>query len=515
MPREFNTSGPCLAESHYMLPPLERLSQVRELIDRKKYFIIHAPRQTGKTTLLRSLSRQLTEEGSYAAITVSLESFTQDDPDKSLPRIVRHIIYTAQEQLPAPIQPKENKEITADPDTALLKFLKEWSAACAKPIVIFFDEIDSLPGKTLTSVLRQLRDGYTSRPAPFPQSVALVGLRDIRDYKIPIGDNTILGSASPFNIKEESFLLRNFTADEVKTLLLQHTNETGQLFHPDAAGEIFFQTGGQPWLVNALASQLTTRYDALLKDPSLTVTVDNVIEAREILIRRRDTHLDSLVDKLREDRVQRVIEPILVGESIPPDIYNDDLKYVEDLGLISRASGSTEISNPIYREIIPRSLTYVAEGNIPDEPAWYIDKDGFLDTRKVIDGFIEFWRENGEVLLRGMPYHEAAPHLSFMAYLQRVVNSGGHISREFALGTKRADLVVNYKGRKDIIELKLARAYKALERGLEQVSAYAARLGQKTGYLVIFDTNAESPLEERGSIEEIVRDGINVVVVWV
>ena len=48
MPRFFNTAGPCVAADHYMLPPMRRLPEVRGLIDEKRYFVLHAPRQSGK-----------------------------------------------------------------------------------------------------------------------------------------------------------------------------------------------------------------------------------------------------------------------------------------------------------------------------------------------------------------------------------------------------------------------------------------------------------------------------------
>jgi hypothetical protein len=269
-----------------------------------------------------------------------------------------------------------------------------------------------------------------------------------------------------------------------------------------------------------LAGQVTTDIDAVVPDRNQPVEKAHVAEAREILIERRDTHLDSLVDKLREPRVKRVIEPILIGSAVRPDVYDDDFKYVEDLGLVTRRGGATEIANPIYAEIIPRVLTYVTQGNVPDKPEWYVAADGTLDMRKLIDGFIEFWRENGEVLLEGMPYQEAAPHLVFMAYLQRIVNAGRRIEREFALGTKRADLFVEYGGRKDVIELKLAGGYKTLEHGLAQVAGYAKRLGREVGYLVLFDVEgaAERKKEEwweRGEVEEREQDGVRVVVLRV
>lgn len=514
MARFFNTAGPCLPGKHYLLPPERRLSQVRQIVDAEAYFVIHAPRQTGKTTLLRSLSRSLTEEGRHAALTVSLESLTDPEVDSSLPQLLHKLARTARQQLPEAQRPPDPGAFESPPRDALNAYLSAWAEQIDLPLVLFLDEVDAVPGPVLLSILKQLRDGYTSRPAPFPQSVALAGLRDVRDYRAGLRpDGESLGTASPFNIKTESLTLRSFTAAEVAELLGQHTKETGQVFTREATAEVFHQSQGQPWLVNALAAQLTTRYDALVPDRAQPIERAHVLDAREILIERRDTHLDSLVARLHEDRVQRVIEPILVGDPIGADTYHDDIKYVEDLGLVTRAHGTTQIANPIYQEIIPRVLTYVTQGNVPDEPAWYVADDGTLDLPALIQGFLGFWRRHGEVLLRGMPYQEAAPHLVFMAYLQRIVNSGGRVERELAVGTGRADLVVDYGGRQDVIELKLQRGPHTLPDGLEQVARYAARLGRDHGYLVIFDPKSETPWATRGAVEEVAAGDVTVVVV--
>ena len=516
MPRVFNTAGPCLAEKHYMIPPTKRLSQIRPLIDGEHYFVIHAPRQTGKTTLLRNLSRELTEEGKYAALTVSLESFTEPDVAQMMPQILYATEYAAGHQLRVPLQPPDRASFVGQPHAALKAYLSTWCAQLDRPLVVFFDEIDSVSGPVLLSVLRQLRDGYTSRPAPFPQSVALVGMRDVRDYRIQLRTDTeSLGTASPFNIKTRSLTLRNFTEEEAQELLTQHTKETEQEFGRDAQEAIFEQTQGQPWLVNALASQLTTSYDALVPDRRVTVTREQVLEARDMLIERRDTHLDSLVARLQDGRIRRVIEPILVGEAAFDPAFNDDFVYTRDLGLVTTRNGNVVIANPIYQEIILRVLSFHVQMGIPDQPAWYMADDGTLNLPKLIEGFLQFWRENGEVLLRGMPYQEAAPHLVFMAYLQRIVNAGGRITREFAIGTRRADLVVEFGGRRDVIELKLAHVYKSLERGLAQVSAYSKRLGRDVGYLMLFDRESGVPFEERGTVEAMEYEGMTVMVVRV
>ncbi|CAK8725453.1 ATPase AAA-type core domain-containing protein [Candidatus Electrothrix laxa] len=513
MTKKFNTTGPCLQERHYMLPPEQRLAEVRDLIDDQAFFVIHAPRQTGKTTLLRNLSRQLTQEGRYAAMTISLESLTLPDIDKMVPQLLDKLEYDSRFQLPPELGPPSPDAFTSKSSVSLTQYLSDWSSNIDRPLVIFFDEIDSLPGVVLLSLLRQLRDGYCCRPAPFPQSIALVGLKDIRDYKISIRqDAESLGTASPFNIKARSLLMRNFSKDEVQALLDQHTQETGQPFTAEAAAEIFRLTQGQPWLTNALAAQLVTDYDALVKDRSCPVTKETVSKTREILIERRDTHLDSLTDKLREKRVRAVIEPIMVGKGDFDQAFNDDFLYAKNLGLVSDARGRIEIANPIYQEIIPRILTYPIQMAIPDEPAWFVAKDGTLDIMQLIDGFIRFWRRNGEVLLRGMPYHEAAPHLVFMAYLQRIINSGGSIEREFAIGTGRADLVIDFKNRQDVIELKLLRGSYTRPEGVEQVARYATRLCRDRGYLVIFDPSDKRPWEERGQLATEICKGIEVIV---
>lgn len=513
MSRVFNTAGPCLEDRHYMIPPERRLTQVRPIVEGAYYFVLFAPRQTGKTTLLRSLSRALTAEGRYAAITTSLESYTGTDLAVMMPQILWGLEDSARHQLPPELMPPPRAPFSAEPHVAIKAYLSAWSAACPRPLVVFLDEVDALPGELLLSVLRQIRDGYTSRPAPFPHSLALVGLRDVRDYKIRLRpDGESLGTASPFNIKVRSLELDTFTEEEVNELLSQHTAHTGQRWEPDALAEVWRQSRGQPWLVNALAAQLVTDFDALVPDRQAVVTRAHVLEAREILIERRDTHLDSLADRLKEDRVRRIMEPILLGDVTLDHTFNDDFLYAKNLGLVTQEEGKIRIANPIYAEIIPRALSSHVQMGIPDEPAWYRLPDGTLDLPKLIQGFVAFWRRHGEVLLRGMPYQEAAPHLVFMAYLQRIVNAGGRIERELAVGTGRADLVVELGCRTDIIELKLHRGRHSLPEGLEQVARYATRLGRDRGYLVIFDPTSDTPFEERGTLEEILQGEVTVTV---
>jgi hypothetical protein len=175
----------------------------------------------------------------------------------------------------------------------------------------------------------------------------------VRDYKVASGGSERLHTASPFNVKVESLTLRPFTAAEVAELYGQHTADTGQIFAPAALRRAFELTQGQPWLVNALARQAV---QVVVPDPGQPVDVAEINQAKELLIQRQDTHLDSLAERLREPRVRHVIEPLLAGQVLA-DVPADDIRFVLDLGLCrADPAGGLMIANPIYREVIPRVL---------------------------------------------------------------------------------------------------------------------------------------------------------------
>jgi hypothetical protein len=360
--------------------------------------------------------------------------------------------------------------------------------------VLLLDEIDALAEDPLLSVLAELRPGYTARPQPFVHALALVGLRDVSSARTRLrSDQESMGAPAPFNVVSASLTLRSFTRDEVAELYQQHTGDTGQVFTPEASLRAFEETRGQPWLVNALARQIT---EESVPDPAQAITAADVTAATEVLIQRRDTHLDSLVDKLHEPRVRRIIEPILAGTTIAMDAYNDDLLYAKDLGLVE-AEPTVRIANPIYQEIIPRALMYLMQVNISEGAASFSRKDGSLDVRALLRAFQAFFAEHSEAWLGRFDYQEAGPHLILMAFLQRVVNGGGAIRREFAVGSGRVDLLVEWKGQRDAIELKVRRGDKTEAQGLQQLSRYLDRLGLDEGFLVLFDQRKDVSWDDK------------------
>ncbi len=504
--KTFNTAGPCVPGKHYMIPP--KFSTFKKLIDAERYFILHAPRQTGKTTLMLQLMKHLNEEGKYIALYVNIEAAQpwRNKIAEVNQTIVNEFQLNAEIYLPKEIQP--SPRTLEGSVNSFSTFLSRWCLELPKPLVVLMDEVDALIGDGLLSVLRQLRSGYNKRPNAFPHALCLIGLRDIRDYRIysDASKRHILGG-SAFNIKEKSILLKDFTFEEIKDLYAQHTTETGQTFTHPAIQQVYYLTHGQPWLVNALGRELA--FDEQAIDWNEKVTKADVDNAAEILIQRRDVHLDQLADKLTEPRVANIIESILIGEENVEDFLNEDQQYLIDLGLIRKGTIGLEIANPIYREIIPRELTATRQEMLGINPQWYVKPDGKLDIEKLLDTYIEFYKQHSELITKRRTYTEAAHHLLFMAWLQRIVNGGGQISREYAAGLGRLDLCIEFAGERFAFELKLNSKF-ALAEGKKQLLDYLDRLGLDSGWLIIFNRGEIKEWDEVGK-REAVNDRIEVI----
>ena len=516
MGRFFNTAGPCQSNIHYTLDPMKRLPSVRALIAQQKYFVLHAPRQTGKTTTMISFVQAMNQEGKYAAVYANVEpaQAVRHDVTMANDAFVRAVASNARFFLPKAFWPSK-AALNVRPGAEQFKdFLQTWCTELPKPLVLFIDEADSLIGDSLLSLLRQLRSGYALRPTGFPHAAALIGLRDIRDYRIySENEKRFVIGGSAFNIKDESLAMRNFSPNDVRELYAQHTAETGQQFTEEALDLVFGQTQGQPWLVNALGKQMCFG-DHKVPD-GRTVTADDVYKAGELLIQRRDTHLDHLGDKLTELRVAKVIDVILSSghlkslESIP----EDDLQYVIDLGLVVRTREGIGIANPIYREIIPRQLTVVEQSFMRSDPNWYVTPEGRLDINLVLKRFFEFYRENAEMLESRKVYVEAAYHLAFMAWLQRIVNGGGYIRREYAAGLGFVDVVIQFGPDRFVFELRTAQNFVRKE-ALAQIARYAHKMSVTECYLMVFRREMTDP-KKVGERKVVKYDGLKVYLIWI
>ena len=509
MERFFNTAGPVIPAEHYNIPLIERMDweEIQQLIRSRHYFVLHAPRQTGKTSTLLAIMEVLNEAGQYHAVYANIEGAqsARGDVHRGIATVCSVIArsveyYIGDSKVGEWLQEKGHH---VPVDDRLTQLLVQWSLGSALPCVLLLDEVDALVGDTLISLLRQVRAGYAQRPRAFPQSVVLCGVRDVRDYRMRQSGGEVITGGSAFNIKAKSLRMDNFTQTETRALLLQHTHQTGQKFSETIFPELWEDTKGQPWLVNALAHEMVWE-DKTARNRTVTIDLERYFAARERLIQSRATHLDQLADKLKEKRVQQVIGAVLSGED--PEvgavdlIFPDDQQYVEDLGLIVTHPW-VRISNRIYMEIIPRELTWVAQTRIlaGTESSWYIDAEHRLNMVKLLSAFQQFFRENSQSWIQRFDYKEAGPQLLLQAFLQRIINGGGRLNREYGLGRKRTDLLIKWPIDPDkgmygpvqsvVLELKIQRGRleSLLPKALAQTSEYADMVGADESHLIFFN----------------------------
>jgi hypothetical protein len=489
-----------------MLPPKDRLvgAQLDRYIRDKLYWVFHAPRQTGKTTFLQSWMREINAGDEAIACYVSVEDCQGIiERAEAMRTVYKAVCRFAQNAgLPVP----ELDDVSTE--GLLASALTEWSKLVApKPLIVLFDEVDVLEGDALISFLRQLRNGFAVRSTGlFPVSIALVGMRDLRDYITAAKGGIAPNPGSPFNIKADSAVLTNFDKADIAKLFAQRTEETGQRIDSGALDYVYDQSRGQPWIVNSLFMRATMRI--LGEESRETLTVDHLVQAREQMIQARETHLDALEVRLRDSGIRRVVEAIIVGDTdLSLTRTNPQVELAMDLGLITwHAETGFVIANPIYEEILTRHLNAPYHDNLPPPSTWQWKKaDGSLDMDSLLREFQRFWRKNSELWEQKADYTEAFPHLLLMAFLQRIFNGGGRVEREYAAGRGRVDLAIEYDKRWYIIEIKLLRSHDSPEEikaeGLRQTEMYRDRIDPAApAYLFIFDRRPQTkqlPWEER------------------
>ena len=516
----FNTAGPIKTDLNYYVPPLDRIdvTQILNLGGQSQFCVLHAPTQSGITSTLFALRDKINEGEQYRAAYLNVETAQPANSNvrAGMQAILSLLSCEAEHHLNDPYVREIWQETLNSKGEfeALAEVLMMWSEIDSRPLFLIIDEIDVLSGDMLISMLHQLRSGLTERSEKFPQHVILFGVRSVRNYRIHSSlEKAGIPSGSAFNVITESIRLGDFDEFQTRSLLLQHTGETGQGWSESALKEVWNSTRGQPWLVNSLANEACET----VKDQSRPICHDDIIESRETLISRCDIHLYELVYKLREERVKRVIEPLLSDELETAVFKHDDVQYLRDLGLI-RVDPPIAIANPIYREVIPRELIHYLDRFIPYETEWFLENSR-LTTGRLLETFQNFFREQSDNWIQKFNYQIAGSQLLLQAFLQRIVNISGRIEREYGAGRRHTNLLVEWKKgdvvQKFVIECRVSRngLKRDVSEGIDQTRDYMDRCGTDEGHLVIFDRSEGRSWEERLFRRDEVQGG-KPVTVW-
>jgi hypothetical protein len=523
MKRHFNITGPN-KEDHYGLDPLKRIDyrSIETLIERGRYFSVCSARQSGKTTFLLALKKKINVGKKYRCLYCNVEAAEAAGNDATkgvkliLSRIAQEVEFEFQDSWPY-----ENFSSILEhtgAEGALISFFERWARKeqlSQPPIVLLLDGVDLLVGRTLASVLRQMRTGQINSPLLFPQSVILCGVRDIRDTDIQIGDEFCIGRGGS-DIRESSIVLPNFTQGEIKELCDQYTAETGQAFNENAFPRIYALTGGRPWLVNALLCEAIYEM-GFGYDVSRSLTFGMIDAAKDHFIARQDSYMDQLANKLSSRSIRETLFPILVGGGWEKKPSQEDLDYLEDLELIKKTSSGWGITNAIYREILPK----VMGRNLKEELFHVVDRtqflkpDGRLDFRSMIKFYQKLYCDYFLTWGRRYDLVGVLAQVLLHTFLHYVLGDRGRMECDYALSTGRVDISVGWgysleggerREERFVVEIRLfdvTKSHEAVIRaGVAQVADYAKPRQVHEVYLIVLDEDDSKTWYDRLFQEE-------------
>ena len=493
--RVFEKSGLVIPDMSYYVP-LENVvnadkQDIQTMIDRGRYFSIFAPRQSGKTTFLTETCSQLHDDPTYAAIILSFQCYKDLDKTQFYALIEKALYSQLINRLREvgclkfdEIQQFLARHHLFDHISFGQLFEELNRILQLKKIVIFIDEFDGIPpaelGNFLTS-LRELYQEYKGKKQKALYSVGLVGIRNITKL--------VVGGVSPFNIADQ-ITLPPFTLENIRDLYGQYTVETNQPFTAAAVQKVHEETAGQPWLVNRLGTILTMDIKPETVDP---IDEPDVEKAIQILLKEKNDHFDNLYEKAKLYK-ETFVEIVFDHVKYKPN--HEEQSWLEQYGLIKNENGSAVVANNIYKSRFVE--TFFDEVNVPEPGETPLTTYGLpgdrLDMKRVLLDFNRYITQIGvnAFYQEEKPYEKTGKFL-LTAWLYQLVRSGdGELRHEVPGGLGRMDILLTYKRKKYIIEIKVNRYEdidEILNEGITQLSGkYLATEAVDEGYLVIFDT---------------------------
>ncbi|MDO4337469.1 MAG: AAA-like domain-containing protein [Eubacteriales bacterium] len=509
MSKIFNTSADCKPKLHYMVDISEKISEIKELVDRGEYFTINRARQYGKTTILRALGRTLEE--SYVVISLDFQvmSYANFENEQTFVSAFSSELLDNVKAIPEEI----NEKLIAFADgTAgnitlftLFRVLSKWCGLSKLPVVLIIDEVDSAANnQVFLDFLAQLRGYYINRDVkPTFQSVILAGVYDIKNMKRKLRPGEEHKANSPWNIAADFEVVMSFSAEEIAGMLQEYENDhhTGMDIK-EISGLIYDYTSGYPFLVSRLCKVIDEKVagSGQFPDKADAWKREGFLEAVRIVLGEKNTLFDSLANKLSDyPELREMIYALLFyGKEIPYNSLNKPIEIAEMFGFIKNENNKAVISNRIFETVLYNLfLSEEVVGNRIYDSALQnknqFIKDGKLDMKLVLEKFVEafdyLYGDQNEKFI------EDVGRRYFMLFLKPIINGTGNCYVEARTRKmNRTDIVVDYRGEQFVVELKLWRGKKYHADGEKQISEYLDFYHLKKGYMLTFCFNKKKEI---------------------
>ncbi len=505
MKKEFNVTGSCNPEWHYMVDTAKRFEAVESLIDKGKYFTINRARQYGKTTMLDWIWRKLS--GRYLVVPLSFEG-------------IDSTAYASHEAFAAMFarQMKENLLPMDSDDTAVeiwqnceatsmeeLSFvISKYCKEVQKPVVVTIDEVDkSLDNQLFLDFLGMLRNKYLERnrkglSSTF-HSVVLAGVYDVKNLKLKIRPEAEKKYNSPWNIAADFNVDMTFHPEEIAQMLGDYENDEHTGMDIKAISEeIYKYTNGYPFLVSYICKIIDEQFDKEWRPES-------VVRAVKLIVQGGSTLMDDLSKNLEHypDFREFMFQVAVNSEDYAYTLLNPMVNMGNMFSYIQNRNGMVAVHNLVFEEAL--YLYYTVDYSIKNSArisafASNYLVNGKLNMEHVVTRFRDLMHE--EYRESTVPFLEREGRLLFLTFLKPIINGiGFYYVEPETRDNRRMDLVVTYGQEEFIVELKIWRGDKYEQRGRDQLSEYLAVRGKDEGYLVTFDFSKDKQDAEPEWIE--------------
>ncbi|MDO4312474.1 MAG: ATP-binding protein [Eubacteriales bacterium] len=528
MTKSFNVNGLCYPTRHYMVNLQERLAQVKQLVDNGDYFIINRARQYGKTTLLRALRQYLQKE--YMVVSLDFQKLSSSDfedeyrfasifADAFLEDILT--LEEVNDQLSDGIEGLKSIVRNAAKSvglTELFRGLRKLCSVSPKPLVLMIDEVDSATNnQVFLDFLAQLRAFYLEREdKPTFQSVILAGVYDVKNLKHKIRPEDGHRYNSPWNIAADFNVDMSFSVSDIESMLLEYEQDvkTGMDIQ-SVASAVYDYTSGYPYLVSRICKLLAEQIVGTegFENLASVWTKEGVVEAVKEILKESNTLFDDMRKKLFDyPELRNMLYAILFnGNSFPfnPDNYAIDIGVM--FGFVKEKNGIVAVTNRIFETRLYNLFMSEEIMNSASYQAGVLDKNQFIQAgelnmdlimRKFTEHFTEvyadcdarFVEENGRRI--------------FLLYLKPIINGTGNYYIEARTrDMRRTDVIVDYRGKQYVIEMKLWRGNEYNKRGEKQLAGYLDNYKLSKGYLLSFNFNKNKEV----GVKTIICDGKTIV----
>ena len=505
--KEFNTTGICYPDEHYMVDISDRLADIERRVDKGEYITINRGRQYGKTTTLYHLTQLLSDD--YAVFSISFEAMGETE-FKNEDTLSYHFLerFRAETKYEKNINEYVKNAIcnivAQNADECQIKFslLEDFiSDICVKsdkPIVLIIDEVDSASNyESFIKLLRMLRSKYLNRKKlPTFQSVILAGVYDIKNLKLKVRPDSDHQYNSPWNIAVSYTADMSLPTDGIDQMLQEYESDHHTGMDTAAIAQMITDyTSGYPFFVSRICQ--------IIDEQNYTWNKEGIQNAVKLLLKEKNPFFDDLLKKLDDfSEINKLLKDILLyGNSVSFNIDNKFLNLAAMFNYIREENGKVKIFNRIIETRLYNK--FMSDEEITN----VLYKQGDTDRSQFIDGhtlkmdkilekfalhFNDIYGNND------LTFKEEEGRRFFMLYIRPIINGTGNYYIEAQTRDRsRTDMIIDYTGQQFIIEMKIWRGDSYNERGEQQLFEYLDYYHADKGYLLSFCFNKQSKPEAK------------------